>query len=481
MLKSQIHREKNYQRANDWQRRQFIKRMVLSGVMTCLPVACRRSDRISPSNSAQKQGFHWQQFAGTEISLLLNEHPWTQGIKPYLSDFEALTGINIKAKIVGEPEYFQVMESAIQTNSMPVDAFFLPMDSTAYRFWRNSRLRSLTPLMNNPRLTMPDYNLYDFPEGFRLAAMYPPENANKELFGIPATFEAYILFYNKVLVNQYLDGAVPKTMADLVESAIKLKQRGQGKFFGAVMRGIASDTIIDTVTGIVLNHWGSQPSPLPYNVWFDGDWQNPRLQDQRIVKGLTTYAQLMQTGPPNIKKIDWSEATRLFRAGKVGFYIDASLFGPDYENQTISEVAGNVGYAVLPPSEEKSMTGHWLWGLGIPQQSKNFQAAWLFIQWASSQTMEPKIAVTTGGAPRFSSWLTPSVYTEAMNIDYALAVQTAMRTSRPTVVLHPSWNQVALGIATTIQRIYDGTDADVAVAELQTQVQQIMGQVPGET
>ncbi|WP_243397390.1 extracellular solute-binding protein [Crocosphaera subtropica] len=443
--------------------------------MMGLPLACHRS---KTNISSKNHKFDWQQFAGEEIFLLLDDHPWTEGLKPYVSDFEALTHIKTNIKIVPEPEYFKVMESTIQAETEEVDAFFLPMDSTAYRLWRKGLLHSLTPLINNPQLTLSDYNFYDFPENFRLVGMYPPESPNSELFGIPATFEAYILFYNKILINQYLNGLVPKTMTELVDVALQLKEMGEGKFFGAVMRGIPSDTIIDTVTGILLNHWGSQPSPLPHNIWFDGDWQKPRLSDQRIREGLRNYAKLMQAGPPNIKEMDWPEATRLFREGKAAFYIDASLFGPDFDNPEVSDIAGNVGYTVLPPSGKTSMTGHWLWGLGIAQKSKNPQAAWLFIQWATSQAIERKISVVTGGAPRFSSWVTPSVYTEAMNIDYALAVQTAMRTSRPTVVLHSNWNQVAKAIATTIQEIYDGAKQEVAVAKLQTQIQQMMGGFP---
>ena len=68
----------------------------------------------------------------------------------------------------------------------------------------------------------------------------------------------------------------------------------------------------------------------------------------------------------------------------------------------------------------------------------------------------------------------PSVYTEAINFDYALAVQTAMQTSRPTAVLHPRWNEVALAIAATIHDIYDGVEPALAAAQLQTTVTQLM-------
>lgn len=450
---------------------------VASGMLTTLATACRQAAR-SPTGEAAidfGQTFDWRRFAGDEIDLLLDDHPWTSGIQPYLPDFEALTGITLKPRRVAEPAYFAEMEVILRADPVQADAFFLPMDSTAYRLWGDDLLLPLTPLLNDPMLTAASYNLFDFPEGFRLAAMYPPNSSSQQLFGIPATFEAYILFYNKRLVNQFLAGRVPQTMAELVQAATQINESGQA--LGAVMRGVKSDAIIDTVSGIVLNGWGAEPTPLPFNLWFDGDWQKPCLNDPRVVEGLTTYARLMQAGPANIKQMNWPEANQLFQAGKAAFYIDASLFGPDFERGDTSAIAGQVGYTVLPRVHQQSLTGHWLWGLGIPRRARQPQAAWLFIQWATSQEMEAKIAVATGGAPRFSSWLTPSVYTEALNVDYALAVQTAMQTSRPTAVLHPRWNQVALAIAATIHQIYDGAEPARAADQLQTTVMQLIAEV----
>ena len=172
------------------------------------------------------------------------------------------------------------------------------MDSTAYRLWQGDRLYSLSPFIHDPKLTAPDYNLYDFPEGFRLAAMYPPGEAEAELFGIAATVEVYLLFYNQRLVNRFWGRRVPQTMAELVQATRQINASGEA--MGMVLRGATADMIIDTVTGIVLNSWGTEPTPLPFSIWFDGDWSRPRLTDPHIVKGLTTYANLMRAGPPTI-------------------------------------------------------------------------------------------------------------------------------------------------------------------------------------
>jgi multiple sugar transport system substrate-binding protein len=106
---------------------------------------------------------------------------------------------------------------------------------------------------------------------------------------------------------------------------------------------------------------------------------------------MTDYAKMLAAGPANKFAIDWPDANTLFSQGKARF-IDASLFGPSYEDATQSQVAGKVGYSALPPAsaDGQSYTGHWLWGLGIPKNAPNKDAAWYFIQWMTNKANTAK-------------------------------------------------------------------------------------------
>jgi multiple sugar transport system substrate-binding protein len=421
-------------------------------------------------------GFDWRQFEGSEITLLLNEHPWTEGVRPNVAEFEELTGIKVNLEAFAEDLYFDRMELAVRSDTPVADVYFLPMDSTAYTQWTAGHVAPLTPYLNDPTMTAPDYDLADFPQGFRMGAMYPPGDPNAQLHAIPITFEAYILFYNKDLVDQYLDGQVPQTFEELIAAANKVSAEGNGEVYGAAMRGVRSDTIMDTLTGIVFNSWGEEEAPLPYNLWFDGDWSNPRFTDPRIADGLANYAGLMQAGPPNIQAVDWNDANLLFQQGKVAFFIDASLFGPGYEDPEQSVVAGKTGYAVLPVTAQgDSLTGHWMWGLGIPANSENKEAAWYFVQWATSKELDPEIGTQTGGATRLSTW-NNDTYTSTLNPEYAEAVQTAMETSRSTVVFREGWKEIAIAIVDSVQAMYGGEEPTTAMQNLENQVLEIVNQ-----
>jgi multiple sugar transport system substrate-binding protein len=423
------------------------------------------------------QDFDWKRFSGASVTVLMPEHPVLNGVKTVLEQFEADTGIKVNVESMAENLYFDRMELALRAEQGVADVYFVPMDSTAFTQWSAGLIKSLSPYLNDVSMTAPDYDFADFPAGFTVATQYPPDSADKENFAIPASFEAYTLFYNKDLVDQYLDGKLPTTMDELLAAAQTVKEKSGGAVAGAVMRGIRSHTIMDTVTGMVFNAYGTDPTDLPYNVWFDGDWAKPRLTDERIATGLSHYAGMMSAGPDNIQALDWPDASLLFGQGLAAFFIDASLFGPGFEDESASAVAGKVGYSTLPPvtAGGESYTGHWMWGYSIPANSQNPDAAWYFIQYISNKANAASIGSFHGGAPRLSTWA-ESAYTDSLNPDYAATVQKAMKNSRTTVVFREGWSEYALAIVDAIQAMYGGSTPAEATAASQAAIEKLVEQ-----
>ena len=423
-----------------------------------------------------QETFDWRRFAGSSITVIISEHPVTDGMRTVLDQFTAETGINVTIDAMAENLYFDRMELALRAPQGVADVYFVPMDSTAFTQWSNGLMKSLSPYLNDPTMTSPDYDLADFPEGFLVATQYPPGSPEAENYAIPVSFEAYILFYNKELVDQYLGGVVPQTMPELIAAAKTISEASGGTIAGAVMRGIRSHTIMDTVTGMVFNEVADElQMTLPGNIWFDGDWTAPRLTDPRIYTGLADYAGMMQAGPINIQALDWPDASLLFQQGRAAFFIDASLFGPGFEDEDNSLVAGITGYAPLPPRAEgaPSRTGHWMWGLGIPANAQNPDAAWYFIQWMTSKQVEPLIAALHGGAARMSTWEN-SAYTDTLNPEYVATVQEVMETSQTTVVFRENWSEYALAIVDVIQEVYAGADPAEAAQRAQDRILELV-------
>lgn len=446
-----------------------------AGQGTTTPSAAAPTATTAPTTAPSAAGsaapsaaaFDWKKYSGQEITFLANEHPWTDGMTPLLDQFTAETGIKVNVQPFSEDLYFDKMEQVLRANPGSADVYFLPMDSTAYSQFNAGLIEPLTPYLNDPAKTTADYDLADFPKGFQDPGTYPPGDASAQLYGIPISFETYILFSNKDLVDKYLGGVMPKTYDELVAAAEKINKDGaKDGVVGAVMRGIRSDTIMDTFSGVVYDAWGAKDAPPPYGLWFDGAWDKPRLTDPGVCAGMTNYAKLLAAGPANKFAIDWPDANTLFQQGKAAFFIDASLFGPSYEDATKSAVAGKVGYSPIPPvtAGGDSFTGHWLWGLGMPKNAPNKDAAWYFIQWMTNKANTAKIGATTGGAPRLSSYSDP-VYTGKLVPEYVAAVNEAMKTSRTTVVFKDEWKDGALAIVDGMLAIANGADPTAACAK----------------
>jgi multiple sugar transport system substrate-binding protein len=425
------------------------------------------SSAASESAATTTAAFDWKKYSGTSITFLANQHPWTDGMTPLVDEFTKQTGINVKVQPLAEDLYFDKMEQVLRSTSDTADVYFLPMDSTAFSQFNAGLIEPLDGYVNDPAKTTSDYDLKDFPGGFLAPGTYPPGDAAAKLYGIPISFETYILFYNKDLLAKYEGGKVPATFEELLKEAADITSKGaKDGVSGAVMRGIRSDTIMDTLSGVVWNAWGGTDAPPPYGLWFNGGWDKPRLTDAKVCQGLANYAKLLSAGPANKYAIDWNDANTLFSQGKVAFFIDASLFGPSYEDATQSQVAGKVGYGVLPPvsAGAQSYTGHWLWGLGIPKNSGHKDAAWFFVQWMTNKMNTARIGATTGGAPRLSSY-SDTAYTGKLNPEYIATVNKAMQTSRTTVVFKDNWKDGALAIVDGMLQIAQGKDSTQACAK----------------
>ena len=89
--------------------------------------------------------------------------------------------------------------------------------------------------------------------------------------------------------------------------------------------------------------------------------------------------------------------------------------------------------------------------------------------------MDPEIGTQTGGATRLSTW-DNDTYTSTLNPEYVEAVQTAMETSRSTVVFREGWKEIAIAIVDSVQAMYGGEDPATATQNLQNQVLEIVNQ-----
>ena len=132
---------------------------------------------LAVSATAALAEFSWDTQSGQSITVMMPEHPVTDGVRVVLDQFEADTGIDVNLQTMAEDLYFDRMEVALRGSgdTSQMDVYFLPMDSTAYTQHTNGLVHSLQGFIDNPDLTAPDYNLDDIPAGFLDSTKYDVE------------------------------------------------------------------------------------------------------------------------------------------------------------------------------------------------------------------------------------------------------------------------------------------------------------------
>ena len=231
------------------------------------------------------------------------------------------------------------------------------------------------------------------------------------------------------------------------------------------MRGIRSDAIMDTFSGVVYDSWGAKEAPPPYGLWFDGAWDKPRLTDPAVCAGMTDYAKMLATGPANKFAIDWPDANTLFSQGKAAFFIDASLFGPSYEDATQSQVAGKVGYRRCRRPRPRAVVHRPLAVGPRHPEERSEQGRRLVLHPVDDEQGEHGQDRGYDRRGAAAVVVLGSGLTGKLVPEYVTAVNEAMKTSRTTVVFKDEWKDGALAIVDGMLAIANGADPTAACAK----------------
>ena len=366
---------------------------------------------------ASAQQFNWKKYSGTSIRFLMDQHPFTDFIKPLVPQFEKLTGIKVTLEAYPENQFRQRRLLEASSGADTLDGYMIMPGQVGKQYLDAGWVRYLGDYINDPTMTDPNLDLNDFFGG----ALNTFKHDGK-LFGLPLQNETSILFYRKDLFQQAGIKRPPTTMAELLADAALLKK---GNVAGFAMRGKGANA-----TSQIVNFLMS----------FGGDWLNAdgtsALNSYQSQQALAFYADLLRNyGPPGETNMSWPEVTSLFAQGQAAMIFDGNVFRSIMEDpkQATQVVRDNVGYAPLPAGPAGMKPVVLVWGLAVNHASKHPGAAWYFIQWALSKANQEKALLAGVPAARTSAWSNPD-FTKTAPKDWIEASQ------KQFAVGNPNWN-----------------------------------------
>ena len=199
----------------------------------------------------------------------------------------------------------------------------------------------------------------------------------KNPYSVPFYAESSFMMYNKQLFAQHhLTMPEHPTWDQIKQFAQVLNDPAHG-VAGIVLRGQSGWGMNMAPLDTIINTYGGQ--------WFDMNWQ-PQLTSPAVTQAVTDYVTLLQKdGEPSASTAGWQECISQMGQGKAGMYYDATSLAGQLETPSVSKIAGNVGYAYAPTKATTNGSRWlWAWSLGMVNSSRNKDAAFQFLTWATS-------------------------------------------------------------------------------------------------
>ena len=214
-----------------------------------------------------------------------------------------------------------------------------------------------------------------------------------KVYSIPFFIHTPIVFYRTDLFEEAGITEFPKTWEEYREAAKALTKDGvYGTIIEAKQAGEpvthlidwfyqAGGAILDDDNNVVVN---SEENASAFQFMLD-----MMYEDESVMPGSLGY--------------DNADVHNMFMQGQVAMvknwpYMYAMAIDPEQ-----SQVSDRFAVAIQPAGEEQ-MTAAWTWGFGISSGSKNQDAAWEFIKWATSTEQLAQLGITNlNPVPRVSS------------------------------------------------------------------------------
>jgi len=120
--------------------------------------------------------------------------------------------------------------------------------------------------------------------------------------------------------------------------------------------------------------------------WFNMKWE-PQLTSPAFEKAVNFYVNLIRkSGEPGATSSGFTECETAMAQGKTSMWVDATVAAGQLTDPTKSQVAKDIGFAYAP-TEVTPLGSHWLWSwsLAVEASSKQQDAAFKFLTWATSK------------------------------------------------------------------------------------------------
>lgn len=406
----------------------------------------------------------YEEYSGTTLVVNFPAHPHYDAVLQILPEFTEETGIRVE---VDQLQYLKMRERQTLELTKPRGDYdliaYVVFSKADYVF--ADQLENLARFFMNPKLADPSYDAEDLIDGYvqnigvaggKKGYLPGPTGS---LFGVPYGSETSVLGYRTDIFEKH-GLEVPETYDEMLDLACKIPELEPG------MGGMSSRA----ASGHQASHaFLLHLAPLGGRV-LDDQWK-PIVNNEAGVAAANALKTIVDCGPEGATSFAFGEALSSFLQGKTAMYLDTTVIAGQIEDPSRSKVVGKVGWALHPMGVRRgSQTGGF--GIAIPKNAQNKEAAFLLLQWLTSKKGDKLVAMAGGNPSRFSTHADPEVNAKFPHMSvFGEALKHADPDWRPII---PVWGKINADIGTTLSKVLtEGLDIQEAldgVAERATEI-----------
>ncbi|GFJ83119.1 sugar ABC transporter substrate-binding protein [Phytohabitans houttuyneae] len=314
------------------------------------------------------------------ITALMVGNPQMEDIAKLTADaFTKETGITVKFTILPENELRDKVTQDVATQGGQYDV--VTIGAYEAPIWaKNGWLHELSSYADKDS----GYDSADLLEP--MVKSLSGEDGN--LYAAPFYGESSFLMWNKELfAAKGITMPERPTWQQVAEFAKQLNDKRAG-VAGICLRGLPGWGEVFAPLTTVVNTFGG--------TWFEKDW-TPKVNSPEFTQATKFYVDLVrQYGEAGASQAGFTECLNTFGQGKAAMWYDATSAAGTLEDASASKVAGKVGYAYAPVNKTRSSGWLWAWAWAMPKTTKQADAAWQFISWATGKEYEKLVGEKLG-------------------------------------------------------------------------------------
>ena len=322
---------------------------------------------------------------GQTIRVTLANHVWTESIKELIPEFEKETGAKVEITQLAEDQLSDQYNVKLNAGTDEIDVMMYRPLQEGKLFADNGYLADLTDLAEGDK----EWDWSDFQKGPAELTTY-----DDEIVGVPIITERTVLYYRKDLLEK-AGLEVPTTLEELDAAAAKIHE--QNPDIAGYIGRTGKSAAVTQFSAFLFSFGGK---------WITDDGESAIDSDEARA-AYKFYGDLISrhTSATVNPEMSWPEAFAVFQQGKAAFIADADSLYKNMTDPSQSTVADSVGFAAFPAGDAGAKPYNIAsWGLAINDATEKKDAAWQFIEWATSkQTMLEMSKLGVSGS-RTSVW-----------------------------------------------------------------------------